>query len=99
MVYNFFDKKTAIGAVKKNKMQNKELAVEFHKPILRKFEKQRVNSSFIDNIWGPDLVDMKLLSKVNIVILFFFIFIVNMLGLLLWKIKKVLQLLMLFKIF
>ena len=32
---------------------------------LRKFEKGKVYSAFKDNIWGPDLEDMKLLSKYN----------------------------------
>ena len=31
-------------------MSNKELSKELHKPIIRKFEKQKVHSSFIDNI-------------------------------------------------
>ena len=31
-------------------MQNKELAKELHKLIIRKFEKRGVHSSFIDNI-------------------------------------------------
>ena len=36
------------GAVKNEIMQNKELAEELHKPIIRNSEKQKVNSSFID---------------------------------------------------
>ena len=36
MVYKFFDKKTAGGAVKNDIMQNKELAKELRKPIIRK---------------------------------------------------------------
>ena len=39
-------------------MSNKELAEELHKLIMRKFEKRKVHSSFIDNIWGADLGDM-----------------------------------------
>ena len=39
MIYNIFDKKAAISAVKNEIMQNKELAEELHKPIIRKFEK------------------------------------------------------------
>ena len=38
-------------------MQNKELAEELNKPILRKFEKRKVHSSPIDN------VEMQLLNK------------------------------------
>ena len=65
MVYKFFDKKTADGVVKNEIIQNKELAEELHKPLIRKFEKRKVHSSFIDNIWGADLADMQLLSKFN----------------------------------
>ena len=36
-----------------------------HKPIIRKFNKRRVHSLFIDNIWGTDLADMQLISKFN----------------------------------
>ena len=35
-------------------MSNHELPEELHKPIIRKFEKRKVHSSFIDNIWGAD---------------------------------------------
>ena len=45
-----FDKKTAGGAVKNDIMQNIELAEQLHKPIVRKFEKRKVHSSFKDNI-------------------------------------------------
>ena len=44
-------------------MSNKKLAEELHKPIIKKFKKRRVHSSFIDNIWGTDLADMQLLSN------------------------------------
>ena len=46
-------------------MPNKESAAELHKPTIRKFQKRKVHSSFIDNIWGADLVDMQLISKFN----------------------------------
>ena len=39
------------------------MANELHKPIIRKFKKRKVYSSFIDNIWGADLADMQSLSK------------------------------------
>ena len=45
--------------------QNIQLADKLHKPIIRKFEKRKVYSSFRDNIWGADLADMQLLSKFN----------------------------------
>ena len=48
-------------------MQNEELAKakELHKPIIRKIEKGKGHSSFIDNIWGADLADIQLISKLN----------------------------------
>ena len=62
-VYRFFGKNAVVGAVKHETIQNKELAKELQKTIIRKFEKRKVHSSFIFNIWGADLADMKLLSK------------------------------------
>ena len=43
--------------------QNDQLAKELHKPIIRKFKKRKVYSSFKYNIWGADLADMQLISK------------------------------------
>ena len=63
MVYIFFDKKTSDGTVKNENISNKELAEELHKPIIRKSEKKKVHSPFIDNTWGADLADMLLISK------------------------------------
>ena len=40
MVYKFFDKKTAAGAVKNEIMQNKELPDELHKPIIKKLKSE-----------------------------------------------------------
>ena len=57
MVYKFFHKKTA-GIGIKSMPQNEQLAEELHKPIIRKFEKIKVYSTFKDNIWGADLADM-----------------------------------------
>ena len=69
-VYKFFVKKATSGAIKNEIISNKELAEELHKPIIRKFKKRKVHSSFIDNIWGADLADMQLISKFNIGIRF-----------------------------
>ena len=63
MVYKFFDKKSKGSGV--NFMSNQQLANEFHKPIIRKFKKGTVYSSFKDNIWGVDLADIQLISKYN----------------------------------
>ena len=65
MVYKFFDKKTSGSGIKNENMSNKELAKELHKPIIRKSNKRKVQSPFIDNIWGADLADMQLISKCN----------------------------------
>ena len=50
----------------KNKnISNKKLAEELHKPIIRTFNKRKVQSPFIDNIWLADLAHMQLISKFN----------------------------------
>ena len=64
MVYKFFNKKSQGSGIANNK-ENIQLADELHKPIIRKFKKRKVYSSFRDNIWGVDLADMQLLSKFN----------------------------------
>ena len=46
-------------------LATRKLAKELHKPVIRKFEKRKVHSSFIDNISGADLDDMQLLSNFN----------------------------------
>ena len=66
MVYKFFDKNTADVAIKNENMSNKELSKEVHKSIIRRFEKRKVHSPSIDNIWSLDLADMQLISKFNI---------------------------------
>ena len=69
MVYKFFDskvappdKKTISGKGIKN---NKLLAEELHKPVIKKFNKRKVYSQFRENIWGVDLANMQSLSKKN----------------------------------
>ena len=60
MVYKIFDKNS-----KGSGLENKQLADELHKPIIKKFKRRKVYSSFKDNIWGVDLADMQLISKFN----------------------------------
>ena len=60
MVYKFFDKKSQGSGHSSQVATNNEniqLADEPHKPIIRKFKKRKVYSSFRDNIWGADLAD------------------------------------------
>ena len=71
MVYQFFDKMTSAmrakkfagGAVKNENTTNQEIAEKLHKPIIRKFEKWKVYSPFIDNVLGAVLAGMLLLNK------------------------------------
>ena len=68
MVYKFFDTKASSPdrkTVGSGVNENIKLANELHKPIIRKFNKRKVYSSFKDNISGADLADMQLLSKFN----------------------------------
>ena len=64
MIYKFFDKKSKGSGIVTNE-PNYQLANELHKPIIRKFKKWKLCSSFRDNIWGVDLADMQSLSKYN----------------------------------
>ena len=63
MVYKFFDKKSSGSGI--SNVNNVKLADELHKPVIKNFSKRKVYSSFKDNIWGVDLVDMQLLSRQN----------------------------------
>ena len=67
MVYKFFDKKTSGSGIKNNNISNKseELSEEPNKTIIRKFNKRKAESAFIDNIWDADHADMQLISKFN----------------------------------
>ena len=56
MMYKFFDQKSTGSGIKP--MPNQQLVNEIHKPIIRKFKRRRVYSSFKNNIWGIDLADM-----------------------------------------
>ena len=48
MVFKFFDKKSSGSGI--GNEPNYQLAKELHKPIIRKFKKRQVYSSFRDNI-------------------------------------------------
>ena len=63
MVYKLFDKRSKGSGIANE--PNYQLANELHKPIIRKFKKRKVYSSFRDNIWGLDLADIQSLSKYN----------------------------------
>ena len=63
MVYKFFDRKSSGSGVATE--PNYQLANELHRQIIRKLKRQKVYSSFRDNIWGFHLADMPPLSKYN----------------------------------
>ena len=71
MVYRFFDKKTQVSGTNIEIKENEKLVEEIQKPIIRKFLKRKVYSSFKKNIWGADLAVMQLISKFNKGIRFF----------------------------
>ena len=60
VVYKCFNERT-----KGSGIENKQLAEEVHKHIIKNFKRRKVYSSFKDNIWGVDLADMTLISKFN----------------------------------
>ena len=86
MVYKVFGKRSAKGSSFAIK-QSEQLAKKLHKPIIRKFEKRKIHSSFKDNIWDADLAGMQSISKFSLKEFVFyyllFTFLVNMYGLLL----------------
>ena len=63
VVYKFFNKKTSGSGIANER--NYQLANEHHKPIIRRFRKIKVYSSFRDNIRGVDLADMQSMSTNN----------------------------------
>ena len=65
-------KSATSGTVKNEIMSIHDLTEELHKPIMRKLEKQKVHSSFIDNILGANLANMQIISRFNEEIRFLF---------------------------
>ena len=64
VVYKFFDKNISGRGIKNKNIFNKELAEELRKQIIRKFNKRKVQSPFIGNIWGADLTDMQFIKQI-----------------------------------
>ena len=71
MVNKFFNKKSAATCSNKfvdgsaKYIPNQQLTDGIHKPIIRKFKRRKVYSSFKDNIWGADLANKQLIRKYN----------------------------------
>ena len=57
-------------------MSNQQLAEKLSKLIVRKFEKWKVYSSFIDNMWGADLSDMQLISNLIKEFVFYYVLLI-----------------------
>ena len=99
-------KRTALGKVLCNKstikndfMSNQLSAKEWHNPIIIKFEKREVHSSFKDNIWGVDLADVQLVSKCNEIFCLFYMTATYLINGFLLRHKSALKKLILFKKF
>ena len=83
MVYKLFAKTSSGNGIRNENMLNQQLAGELNKQITRKFEKWKVHSPFIDNIWDMQLCNMQLISNLMKEFVFYYvllIFIVNMCG-------------------
>ena len=69
MVYNLFNETISVGPVtlanKSAIISNKKVVRELHKQIIRNFNKNKVQSLFIDGIWVANLADMPLISTFN----------------------------------
>ena len=65
MVYTFFSRKSSDSGVKSLIILYQQSSKEWHKPIVRQFEKRKAYSSFKDNIWCRcvDLADIQVISK------------------------------------
>ena len=63
MVYKFFDKKSSRSGIAIK--PNYQLINELHKPIIKRFTKRKVYSSFRDNMCSVDLADIQSLRKYN----------------------------------
>ena len=58
-------KKFACRGIKNENMPDQQLVEALHKSTITNFKTRKVHSSFIDNIWGADLADTQLISKVD----------------------------------
>ena len=88
---NFF-LKSSDRAIKNEIMPIKDLAKELHKPVITKFWKRKVYSSFIDDIRGMHLISKQVNFNKGIRIL---LYVIDIIGkdawvIFLWKIKKAL---------
>ena len=50
--------KASGSSIKNENISDHQIAEKLNKPIIKKLEKRKVHSPFIDNILGADLADM-----------------------------------------
>ena len=65
MVYKSFEKRSSGSGIENEIKQNEQLAEELHKPIIKKFKRRKVYSSFKGNICGDDVANIQLISTFN----------------------------------
>ena len=46
-------------------MSDQQSSKKLREPIIKKFKKRKVHSSFADTIWAADLADIQLIGKFN----------------------------------
>ena len=63
MVYKYFNTKTSDSGIKNENIPIKDLGEELHKPVIRNFNKRKVQWPFIGNISSADLADMHSVRK------------------------------------
>ena len=89
MVYKFFHKKT--GSVVS---VNEQLALEWHKTLIKKFKRIKLSTRFKDNIWSAEMGSLSSKKK-NVTYLLCIIDVFPMHGLNRYKITELKQSLML----
>ena len=52
------DKSASGSGIKNENISNQKLVEELHKPIIKKFKKRKVHSTFVYDVWGVDLAVM-----------------------------------------
>ena len=65
MIKKTFGANTLGSTVKREILSNQQLTEELNKPVIRKFEKQKVHLSFVEKIWSTDLAHMQIIKRFN----------------------------------
>ena len=65
MIKKTFGANTLGSTVKSEILSNQQLTEELNKPVIRKFERQKVHLSFVEKIWSTDLAHMQIIKRFN----------------------------------